>query len=129
MSFDVESIFGAIDVIVSNRLDGISYDTTMICTIVDDSDKERSHYVVTDGSIRFDAYTNDTSYKVDDVVRVSVLNGDFSQRKFIAGPYIGNDSSIPVTYIPPLATSFTSTENLISQFNSGVSSGLNISEF
>lgn len=117
MSFDVESIFGAIDVIVSNRLDGISYDTTMICTIVDDSDKDRSHYVVTDGSIRFDAYTNDTSYKVDDVVRVSVLNGDFSQRKFIVGPYIGDDTSAPVTYIPPLATSFTSTENLVSKFN------------
>lgn len=117
MSFDVESIFGAIDVIVSNRLDGISYDTTMICTIVDDRDKDRSHYVVTDGSIRFDAYTNDTSYKVDDVVRVSVLNGDFSQRKFIVGPYIGDDTSAPVTYIPPLATSFTSTENLVSKFN------------
>ena len=129
MSFDVTSIFGAIETIVNKRLDGVSFDSTIICTIVDDSDKEHSRYIVSDGSVRFDAYTNDTSYKVDDMVRVSVLNGDFSQRKFIVGEYIGPEADSPVTYIPPLATSLAAKDNLIDEFNSGVTSGVNIDTF
>ena len=129
MSFDVTSIFGAIETIVNKRLDGVSFDSTIICTIIDDSDKEHSRYIVSDGSVRFDAYTNDTSYKVDDMVRVSVLNGDFSQRKFIVGEYIGPEADSPVTYIPPLATSLAAKDNLIDEFSSGVTSGVNIDTF
>jgi len=107
----------------------VSYDTTLICTIVDDSDKNRGHYIVTDGTIKFDAYTNDTKYKVNDQVRVSVLNGDFSQRKFIEGEYIGDTSGAPVIYISPLDTVLPTTGNLIQEKNMGTLLESNINEF
>lgn len=105
MAFTAEDLFNSIDTIVGQRLSALSFDTTVIATIVDDSKKAQGHYVVSDGSIKFDAYTNDTNYKVDDQVRVTVLNGDWSQKKFIAGKYVDDETNMePVHYIPPLGT-------------------------
>jgi hypothetical protein len=104
MAFDVEQFFQSIDIILTQRLSDLSYDTTVIATIVDDSDKSKGHYVVSDGTIKFDAYTSDTSYKTDDQVRVTVLNGDWSQKKFIEGKYTEGDNTSAIPYIPPLGT-------------------------
>ena len=113
MSFNIEEFFNSIDVIVEQRLADLSYDTTVIATITDDSDKEHGHYVVTDGTIRFDAYVNDMNYKTGDQVRVTIMNGDWSQKKFIVGLYTDNGTGQVVTYIPPLgnvfATDFSKT--------------------
>ena len=59
MSFDLNDFFESIKVIVDGRLNDLSYDTTIVATITDDSDKERGHYIVSDGTITFDAYVND----------------------------------------------------------------------
>ena len=107
MSFNIEEFFNSIDVIVEQRLADLSYDTTVIATITDDSDKERGHYVVTDGTIRFDAYVNDMNYKTGDQVRVTIMNGDWSQKKFIVGLYTDDGTGQAVTYIPPLGNVFT----------------------
>jgi hypothetical protein len=66
MSLDLEQFCQAIDIIVSERLADISFDSTIICTIMDASKKDSGLYVVSDGTIKFDAYTNDTSYKKGD---------------------------------------------------------------
>ena len=106
MSFNIEEFFNSIDVIVEQRLADLSYDTTVIATITDDSDKEHGHYIVTDGTIRFDAYVNDMNYKTGDQVRVTIMNGDWSQKKFIVGLYTDNGTGKAVTYIPPLGNVF-----------------------
>lgn len=118
MSLDLEQFCKAIDIIVSERLSNMSFDSTMICTIMDASDKDRGHYIVSDGTIRFDAYTNDTSYNENDQVRVSVLNGNFNERKFIEGPYIGDTSGAPVSYISPLSTTLSLESNAIEKMGS-----------
>lgn len=105
MAFTAEDLFNSIDTIVGQRLSALSFDTTVIATIVDDSKKAQGHYVVSDGNIKFDAYTNDTNYKVDDQVRVTVLNGDWSQKKFIAGKYVDDKANMePIHYTSPLGT-------------------------
>lgn len=105
MAFTAEDLFNSIDTIVGQRLSALSFDTTVIATIVDDSKKAQGHYVVSDGSIKFDAYTNDTNYKTDDQVRVTVLNGDWSQKKFIAGKYVDDETNMePIHYTTPLGT-------------------------
>ena len=121
MAFDIEQFFQSIDIILTQRLSNLAYDTTIIATIIDDKDKARGHYVVSDGTIKFDAYTNDIGYKIDDQVRVAILNGDWSQKKFIEGKYTEGEgdgvSSIP--YIPPLGTVMQdnqSTLNIIDDF-------------
>ena len=106
MSFNFEEFFKSIDIIVEQRLADLSYDKTVIATIIDDSQKANSKYIVSDGTIKFDAYTNDLNYKIDDQVRVTIMNGDWSQKKFIAGLYTDNGTNDAVTYVPPLNNVF-----------------------
>ena len=106
MSFNFEEFFKSIDIIVEQRLADLSYDKTVIATIIDDSQKANGKYIVSDGTIKFDAYTNDLNYKIDDQVRVTIMNGDWSQKKFIAGLYTDNGTNDAVTYVPPLNNIF-----------------------
>lgn len=119
MSFDLNDFFESIKVIVDGRLNDLSYDTTIVATITDDSDKERGHYIVSDGTITFDAYVNDMNYKSGDQVRVSIMNGDWSKKKFIIGLYNENTNKGALTYIPPLGDVFSadfSNSNVINDF-------------
>jgi hypothetical protein len=49
-----------------------------MCTIIDDSNREKGEYKVSDGSMEFFAYSETTTYRNNNVVYVSLLNGDFS---------------------------------------------------
>lgn len=113
MAFEVENLFQAIDIILGQRLQDINFDKTIICTIVDDSDKKNGCYIVTDGTIKFKAYVNDATYRKDDQVRVSILNGDFNEKKFITGRYTGDEDSSPITYKSPLEGIIPITGNLV----------------
>ena len=42
MALDVEQIFGAVDVIVKQRLQEVSFDKTIICEIIDDKDSGKT---------------------------------------------------------------------------------------
>lgn len=118
MAFDVEQFFQSVDIILTQRLNDLSYDKTIVATIIDDSDKAQGHYIVSDGTINFDAYSNDTAYRVDDQVRVTILNGDWSQKKFIAGKYSDGQSNIPLTYTPPLDTVMQDNQSTLSTIDS-----------
>jgi hypothetical protein len=48
-----ESLFGAISTIVENRIANLEYDKTIICTVVDNTDKRNNKYKVSDGSTIF----------------------------------------------------------------------------
>jgi hypothetical protein len=59
-----EILCQAVDEIVRTRLEGISYDQTILCTIVDDSRRKEGIYTVTNNNrVRFDAVSNDASYR------------------------------------------------------------------
>ena len=78
MTFDVEQFFQSVDIILTQRLNDLSFDKTVVMTITDDSDKSRGHYIVSNGTLEFDAYSTDTEYKKDDQVRITILNNDWS---------------------------------------------------
>jgi hypothetical protein len=73
-----EIICQAVDEIVTKKIEGISYDTTLNCTITDAENAELGKYTVTNGSATFTAYSVVTNYKVNDAVYVTVPNGDFN---------------------------------------------------
>jgi hypothetical protein len=54
------------------------FDETIICTVVDDTKASEGLYVVSDGTIKFDAYSESVDYEVDQAVRVNVPKGDYS---------------------------------------------------
>lgn len=113
MAFDIEQLFQSIDIILGQRLHDVNFDKTIICTIVDDSDKKNGCYIVSDGTIKFKAYVSDSTYNKDDQVRVSILGGDFNEKKFITGRYTGDEQSKPITYKSPLESIIPITGNLV----------------
>lgn len=116
-----EDILQAMEIVVGKCLNDIAYDKTEICTIVSDKDKKNGRYTVTNGSAKFDAFV-DTShnpdaipeYKLEDSVRVSIPNGDYSQKKYIQGLNIVDNDACPITYVSPLDTMLDMTDNIIS---------------
>ena len=101
----MESLLQAIDIIAEQRTkSNNSYNQTIICTITDNSNAEKyGYYTVTNDVITFDAYTENTTYKIGAQVRVTIPNGDYSQQKYIEGLYSYNNGEA-LTYIAPLDT-------------------------
>ena len=109
----ISSLLTAIDTIVNERLSQVSYDKTIICTIIDDSDAKNGNYFVTDGSVKFWAQSENTRYLAGDQVRVTVLSGDMTQEKFIIGRYNTENDVLPITYVSPLDTVLKISDNLV----------------
>lgn len=114
-----ENLFGAIDVIIAQKIKGLQFDLTKICTITDNNKAQNGAYTVTDGSITFEAYSENKTYKVGDAVRVSVPNADFTDKKYIIGKYITDNSITPITYVSPLESILDITTNLVPESKRG----------
>ena len=84
-------------------MEGINFDVTKLCTIVNADDSSGGKYVVSDGAIKFDAYCDVTNYRVGQAVYVMVPKGDYSQQKIIIGKYTAMNST-PFVYTEPLDT-------------------------
>ena len=52
-----ETLCEAIDLIVNKRLEGTTFDKTILCTITDNSERGKNKYLVSDGSVSFFAFT------------------------------------------------------------------------
>lgn len=82
-----ETLFTAFDTIIKQRLDSISFDNTILCTIIEKLDNLK--YMVRYGEASFIAYdVNNSGYEKDDQVYVIVPQGDYNQQKFILSKYI-----------------------------------------
>lgn len=108
----LNNLFGATDKIIAQRMKNLEYDKTIIATIEDASNRDKGEYLVTDGSSRFKAFSENTKYNNGNTVYVSIPNGDFRANKRIVGKYVENNSEY-YTYTPPLDTYVDITGNLI----------------
>lgn len=114
----------AVDLIVEQRLKAVQFDSTILCTIIDDSDKDAGIYRVKtpDGTAAFLAYSEKTNYSNGNNVYVQIPNGDMNEQKFIIAKKTDN-TNIPLSYKPPFASFINITGNLVSNIN-GVKAGL-----
>ena len=108
----LNNLFGATDKIIAQRMKNLEYDKTIIATIEDASNRDKGEYIVTDGSSRFKAFSENTKYNNGNTVYISIPNGDFRANKRIVGKYVENNSEY-YTYTPPLDTYVDITGNLI----------------
>lgn len=106
-----EILCTAVDEIVTARLQGLSYDITKLCTIVDDSQSYQGKYVVSDGTARYEAYTTDNSLQKGNNVLVTIPNGDYKLQKIIKGRVATTDTT-PFKYESPLSKMVKVTENI-----------------
>lgn len=107
-----ETLFCAVDEIVTKRIESINFDKTIDCVIIEDEEAKKGKYRVTDGSANFYAYSVSTDYKKDDAVYVTVPNGDFNNQKIIIGKKTSNETS-PFIFTTPFDTIVDVTTNLI----------------
>lgn len=106
-----ENLCQAVDIIIAKRLQGISFDKTVVCTVEDDSRREEGLYIVSNGSLKFEAYSSE-KYRIGNNVYVSVPEGDWNQQKFIVGKKTSKDKNVGA-YITPFDTFYEFTGNLI----------------
>ena len=78
-----ENLFQSIDTIVKARLANLSYDQTLECEIISDTNAEQGKYLVQYQASLFTALSTDTSYKKGDIVYVQIPQGDFTKDKNI----------------------------------------------
>ena len=78
-----ENIYRAIDTIVDARLQNINFNSTILCTIIDDSKASSGIYTVDNAGIKFQATSLDKSLRNNDQVYVTIPNNDFSAQKII----------------------------------------------
>ena len=53
----LESLFTGMDIIIDKRLKELSFDKTIVCTVVNNEKKKDGEYRVSDGAIEFIAYS------------------------------------------------------------------------
>lgn len=102
----------ATEILAQHLIEQISFDRTILCTIVDDSEKNIGKYRVSNTDMTFDAYTSDTNYKINDNVYVSIPGGDWNEQKLIVSKK-ANDSETMVEYINPYDRFINITNNII----------------
>lgn len=91
----------------------LSYDTTVICTITNDSLKRQRRYTVSDGSVEFEAYAQEKTLSKGEQVLVTIPNGDYSMRKVIIDK-VDNEIINTSTYTTPLSQMQIFTDNILS---------------
>lgn len=106
-----EILCTAVDEIVSTRLQGLSYDITKLCTIVDDTYSYQGKYKVSDGTAKYDAFSTDNNLKKGNSVLVTIPNGDYTMQKTIKGRVAAADTT-PFKYTSPLDTMISFTEDI-----------------
>lgn len=108
-----DNLFQAIDILTAQKLGQLKYDKTLLCEIIDDTNKERGEYKVTDSSSVFIAYSDVTTYKNGMSVYVTIPEGDYSNRKIITGRYVEENGEY-YTYVEPFNSYLDITKNYIS---------------
>lgn len=107
-----DKLLEAMSIVSSQLISSIPYDKTITCTIIDDKDKDKGKYKVTNGDATFDAYSSDTKLKVDDVVYVTIPEGNYDNQKIIQGKKT-SDNEKPFVFITPSDTFLDITDNLV----------------
>ena len=109
-----EILCEAVDTIVSKRLQDLNYNITQTCIIVDNTQKKIGKYSVRYDSLIFDAYSTDTTLKVNDKVSVLIPNGDYNEQKIILNKIIQNeDLTSSIAHISPLKQMLKFSNNII----------------
>ena len=118
----VEDLLKAVKIVAEAEVQKIAFDTTKVCTIIDDTDRDNGKYIVSDGTIKFDAYSESGKYRKNDIVRVTIPNNDYSQKKYIEGKSVTNNELEPIAYVSPSDSSVDTTNNMIQ--DGGVTYGI-----
>ena len=110
-----EQIFQSIDTIISQRLNEVSFDKTEICEIVSQDKDNVNRYWVSNGSLKYEAYSIDENrkYLANQKVYVTIPQGNYDLRKLIIGSYSADETNENL-YVNPFNHLITSSSHKLS---------------
>lgn len=108
----VQDLFGAMETISKSVSNSMEFDKTIQAEVIDDTNAAQGSYIVSDGSSKFKAYSENTSYREGDNVYVSIPKGDFNKQKMITGRRMEEEDNF-YNYIAALERHIDITSNLI----------------
>ena len=103
MSNIAENICEAINIISTEKLNGLSYDKTVVCTIIDDSKRDKGIYIVKEDAASYTAYSENTTYRKNNQVYVTIPGNNYNNQKIIVGKKV-SEKNEPVIYDTPFDT-------------------------
>lgn len=89
----IDNLCQATQIIVDKAIEELKFDKTVTGKIIDNSKANIGEYTIKEGVVEYIAYSENTSYKIDDAVYVTIPNGDYSQQKMITGKVIVNEET------------------------------------
>ena len=107
-----EAIFKAVGILIDKKIESVKFDTTITATVVDDSAAKDGRYLVLANGTKFTAYSTETRYRDNDVVMVTIPQGNYDNQKMIIGKYVDN-ANTPLIQDFPFDSLIDLTNNLI----------------
>lgn len=108
----IEPLLESMKIVSESILQGLSYDITVPCNIVDASQRNNGEYRVSNGTATFIAYSENTEYRENQTVYVKIPQGDYNNDKIITGRKKDKDSAEPYIYHNPIDTVLDITGNI-----------------
>lgn len=109
-----ENILQAVDMVVSQRLNEMSFDKTIVCKVEDDTNASKGEYTVSYQAMTMVVYAAnpEEEYKKGQQVYVTVPQGDFNLRKIIIG-YVSSSEIPTYLYTNPMKYLVRLSDNLM----------------
>ena len=91
----LNALNSAMEIHAQNAVKNLPFNKTELVEIVDITKRDQGWYVVWNGSTRYMAFSENTSYKMGAKVYVNIPNNNFDNQKIIVGQQVGeNEQSI-----------------------------------
>ena len=111
----LNSLNEAMSIHAQKAIENLPFNKSELVEIVNDTMAEQNTYIVWNGSVRYEVFsTTEIKYNVGDKVYVTIPNGDFSQKKYIIGPYVDNNGE-NLLYQSPFANYKGTGENIFNE--------------
>jgi hypothetical protein len=72
-----EELFNAVGILLDKKIESVKFDETIVATIVDASKADIGIYTVSTGNAKFIAYSVETVYRENDIVMVTIPQGNY----------------------------------------------------
>ena len=111
-----EAIHKAMEIHVQNAIGALGFNKTEQAEIVDITNAKAGDYVVSNGSTRYHAYSDDLNYTLGTKVYVLIPNNDYTQQKIILNK-VKRTNETALSYVSPLEGYSPKTDNLLEDSN------------
>lgn len=109
-----DSVFDAVSILIDKKLETMKFDETISAKIVDDTNRSKGEYTILIDNVKCKAYSASVDYRNDDMVMVTVPQGNYDNQKIIIGKCV-KDSNTPMSYKSPFSYFINLTGNLLAK--------------